>query len=65
MVYLINSPNIDFIRIPVWYLKDKKLLLPDKTHLINETSDSFLILDSFNVSVWIPKEIVVVEPEFE
>ncbi|ADI73578.1 hypothetical protein Metev_0672 [Methanohalobium evestigatum Z-7303] len=64
-VYLINTSDIDSIRIPIWYLRDNRILLPERTHLLHETNDSFLLLDSFNVSVWIPKNVVEVVSGFE
>ena len=63
-VYLVNISRIEFIKIPVKYLKDNNLMLPEKTHLLHETKDSFLLLNSFNVSVWIPKDAVEVVPKF-
>ena len=63
-VYLVNISRIEFIKIPVKYLKDNNLMLPEKTHLLHETNDSYLVLDSFYVSVWIPKEVVEVVPKF-
>ncbi|ADI73858.1 hypothetical protein Metev_0966 [Methanohalobium evestigatum Z-7303] len=63
-INLINTSEIDSIRIPVWYLRDNRILLPERTHLLHETSDSFLLLDSFNNSTWIPKDVVEVVLEF-
>ncbi|WP_232216858.1 hypothetical protein [Methanohalobium evestigatum] len=46
-------------------MRDNRLLLPDRTHLLHETRDSFLLLDSFNNSIWIPKDVVEVISGFE
>jgi hypothetical protein len=64
-INLINTSDIDSIRIPICYLRDNRILLPERTHLLHETNDSFLLLDSFNVSVWIPKDVVEIVAGFE
>ena len=62
VVYLINTRSIWCIKIPVRYLKENNLSIPNETHLIHEFDDSLVVMDFFNQSVWIPKDIVEIEP---
>ena len=63
-IYLINTNRIKFMKIPVWYLRYHNIHLSNRTHLLHETKDSFLLLDYFKKSVWIPKDIVEIESEY-
>ena len=61
-VYLVNTHRIWYIKIPVWYLKENNLSIPNKTHLLHESNDDFMVMDTFNKSVWIPKDVLEIEP---
>ena len=48
-------------KIPKNYFMEKKIWLDKKVHLLNETSDYYLMIDKYSNNVWIPKEVIVEE----
>lgn len=49
------------LKIPKKFFLEKRVWLDKKVHLLNETSDFYLMMDKYSNNVWIPKDIIAEE----
>ena len=50
-----------YLKIPYWYLEENELEFKPESIILNELGNEYLVIDAYNMGVWIPKEITQLE----